>query len=61
MRARSAHCRSVRLSGDVEAHLHDLFQSVNAQLFASHADVAHQVFSAHALVMLVSFYLSTSK
>ncbi len=61
MRARSAHYRSVRLPGDGEAHLQYLFHSVDAELFTGHPDVAHQVFPAHARVMLVSFYLSTSK
>jgi hypothetical protein len=58
---RRTHYRLVRLPGDSEAYSENFFQAVDAELFAGHYNVAHQVLPAHALEMPISFYLNTSK
>ena len=61
LRLRRTRCRLIRFPGDSEAHSKYFFQSIDAELFTGHTDVAHQVFPAHALLMPISFYLNTSK
>ena len=61
MRSGLSDRRLVRFSGNGEAHPQNLFQTVDAELFTSHSDIAQQVFPAHAFVMPASFYLKTSK
>ena len=61
LRLRRTHCRLIRFPGDSEAHSEYFFQSIDAELFTGHTDVAYQVFPAHALVMPIPLYLNTSK
>jgi hypothetical protein len=61
LRLRCTHCRLIRFPGNSEAHSKYFFQSIDAELFTGHNDVANQVFPAHALVLPIPFYLNTSK
>jgi hypothetical protein len=61
LQLRCSHCRLICFPGDRETHFEYFFQSIDAELFAGHNDVAHQFFPAHSLVMPIPFYLNTSK